>query len=564
MRTLRVLFSAKFSILAAVLFDRRRKYIIRNIAMIIILSVMVAASYFFFYYLIFRYLTNIEDIGFLLIDRLVTVGFLIFFFMLVVSSFIISLGSLFRSRETEYLFSTPVSVAELFTSKFFDIIVFSSWTILIMAIPILYAYAKVREFGTIEYALTGVVILLPFVLIADSIGTLLAILAKHASKRINIKLLVVLGAACFALFIYLVIRFSQPTQLKIQFTEDFRALNLFINSFQLNANPFTPNFWFIQSLRSLVLHNYQKLALYAFALISTAAFSLSLLYVCVDRIYFTTWLSSLEQSAAGASSTAVSAGLLTNILSRPTRSQMRAIISKDIRLFMREVGQWAQLLLIVALLALYFVNLYFIPKDIEIEQWRTILFIMNFGFCGFVLATLAVRFVFPSISLEGDSFWVLCSSPLSMTTLFKGKFLLSFAVFLVVAETLGFVSSTLLQLEEFYRIITYSGIFFMSITLSCIALGFGATFPDFSERNPSKIVSSPGGILTVVISMLYIALMVALLAIPSYKYTLFLIAGGDFPRTELIVTLGSVLVINAVMIIAPLYFGLTSFSRREF
>jgi ABC-2 type transport system permease protein len=564
MGVLKVLLWAKLAILKAILFDKRPKYVIRNVSMFLVLFVLIYVSYLFFYHLIFKYLIVIEDIGSLLIDRLVSAGFLIFFILLIVSSFVTSLGSLFRSEETEYLFSTPVSVKTLFTGKFFDIVIFSSWTILIMALPILYSYAKIKYFGTLEYALAGITVLLPFVLIAASIGTILALLGILASKYVGIKTLIAGFFGIFAGLIYVVLAFSQPTQLEIQFTEDFRALNLFLNNFNINSNPFTPNFWLIQCLRALVLNDYREFLLYSFALISSALFFVSLLYTYVERFYFKTWLISAEKSRARKQKIISPAVSKDGFLSSPADSQTKSLVKKDIMLFLRDPGQWSQLLLILTLIALYFINLRYIPKDIEIEQWRTILFIMNFGFCGFVLATLAVRFIYPSISLEGHSFWVLGSSPLSTATLFKEKFIISFTAFFVIAELIGLVSSSLLNIEGLYRTLTFGGIFLMSIALSSISIGLGAAFPDFSERNPSKIVSSPGGILTIVISLIYIGFMITMLAIPAYKYTLYLVAGNAFPQSELTVSITLIVIINLIMIVAPLVIGAGSFSKREF
>ncbi|GAI28679.1 unnamed protein product, partial [marine sediment metagenome] len=98
---------------------------------------------------------------------------------------------------------------------------------------------------------------LPFVIAATSMGTILAIVVVMASKHIGMKRMIISGAALFTGFVFLIIKFSQSNQLSIPFTEDFRALNIFINNFRLNAHPYTPNFWLIQSLRSLVLHRYR-------------------------------------------------------------------------------------------------------------------------------------------------------------------------------------------------------------------------------------------------------------------------------------------------------------------
>ena len=564
MQSAQVLIKAKLRMLWVILFDTRKHYLIRNIVMLIMLGVMVYASYIFFHQLIFGYVSVIEDIGMLLIDRLVAIGFMIFFFLLIISSLVISLGSLYRSRETEYLFSTPLSVPLLFTGKFIDIIVFSSWTILVMALPILYAYARTRDFGTLDYAIAGVLILLPFVLIAASIGTTFAILLRYLSKRANISVLIVAGVALISLILYLIITFSQPTQFQIQFTEDFRALNLFINNFNLNTNPFVPNYWFIQGLGALVTRSTGDFVMFAAALITSACLSLSLLYIVVDKFYFRTWLISLEQRQIALKPAETTVQTPHSMLFKPSRSQERTLLHKDILIFVREPAQWSQLLIIVVLLMLYFINLHFIPGDIDIEIWRTILFLMNFGICGLILATLAVRFVYPSISLEGDSFWVLGSSPVSTATLFKEKFISSFITFFVIAETVAATSVWLLALEELYRILTFGGIFLMSIALSCLAIGFGAAFPDFSENNPGKIVSSPGGILTIAVSLTYVAVMIALTAVPIHRYTMYLVAGGAFPQNELIVSIIAAVILNALTIALPLHMGAGAFTKREF
>lgn len=564
MRTLVLLLKIKLKILRALLFEKNINVGLRNLSMLLFFSAMIYASYLFFYGLIFKYIVNLEDIGFLLIERLVSTGFLVFFFMIIISSFVTAFATLFRSSETEYLFSTPVTDLVLFMNKYIDIVVYSSWAILIMAAPILYSYAKVREFSTREYALSGIIVLLPFVLIATSIGTILALLAMYAAKRMSLKKLIALGVFVFVLFIYSLIHFSRPTELVIPFTEDFRALNLFINNFRVNSHPLTPNFWLIQSLRALVYKDYADFILYGAALISSAMFAVALLFTLADRIFFRTWIATTELAVVARAGKKKKRHIGLGLLSEPPKNQFLTLMNKDIAVFIRDPGQWSQLFLILALLAMYFVVLRFIPDDIEIEQWRTILSIMNFGFCSFVMATLAIRFVYPSISLEGDAVWVLGSAPLSVGTIFREKFWSSFVIFLVITECIAFTSGVMLKLEPLYIVLTVGGIFLMSMALLSLSVGFGAAFPDFSERNPSRIASSPGGILTIVLSLLYIGLMTVLLAVSSYRYTEYLIGGGDFPVVPIVFSVIVAVVLNAIVIVVPLRIGAKYLVEREY
>ncbi|MHB9029070.1 MAG: putative ABC transporter permease subunit, partial [Candidatus Latescibacterota bacterium] len=252
MRTVLILLLWKWKLCTAALLDRNRDALFRHISTALVLTALLYTAYRFFYDFIFKYVAGLEDIGFLLIDRLLSTGFLAFFLMLAISSFIAAIAVMFRSEETEYLFSTPVSDLALFTSRFVDTVALSSWAIMAMALPLLFAYARIRGFGLLEYVLVGIFVLLPFVLIAGSLGTMLALGAVFLSRRIGLRKLIPLGAAVFAGIVYAFIAFSRPNDLQVPFNEDFRSLNLFINNFHLNSHPFTPNFWLVQSLEALV------------------------------------------------------------------------------------------------------------------------------------------------------------------------------------------------------------------------------------------------------------------------------------------------------------------------
>ena len=564
MSALRLLLFVKWKVLSSILFDARKNYLIRNISTGIVLAMLIYASYLFFHDLIFSYVISLEDIGYLLIDRLVSLGFLAFFFMLIISSFITALATLFRSTETEYLFSTPVIDIELFVSKYLDVVIYSSWAILFMAAPILHAYARVRNFGALEYALTGLFVLVPFIVTATAIGTVLSLLAVMISYHISIRRLILLGIALFSGFMYLIISSSQPNQLEIPFTEDFRALNIFLNNFRLNAHPFTPNFWLIQCLRSLVLHDYRGFLFYSFAQISTALFMFSALLITAKKLFFRTWILSGEQSVFRRATGGTGAHAARGLLAKPPKGQGWALFAKDAMIFLREPRQWAQILLILALLSLYLFNLRLIPGDLNNERWHTILFIMNFCFCGFILATLGVRFVFPSISLEGPSFWVLGSSPLTTAALFREKFATAFVAFILIAEPIAFISGAILKFEGLYYLFTVAGIIVMSASLSSLSVGLGAAYPDFGERNPSRIATSPGGILAIVLSLLYIGAMATLLTVPAYMHTVYLVSGGEFPGKAIAVSLILAFLLNSITIALPLKMGARSLRGRDF
>jgi ABC-2 type transport system permease protein len=97
------------------------------------------------------------------------------------------------------------------------------------------------------------------------------------------------------------------------------------------------------------------------------------------------------------------------------------------------------------------------------------------------------------------------------------KFWMSCLGSIAVTTSLMLVSSLMLQLP-WPRVAFFAGaITLMSATLSGLAVGLGALFPNFKEDNPSKIVSSFGGTLCLVVSFAYIASFVALTAVPDLR-----------------------------------------------
>src|SRR5690606_36107165 len=138
--------------------------------------------------------------------------------------------------------------------------------------------------------------------------------------------------------------------LVIPFTEDFRALNIFINNFRLNSHPLTPNFWLIQSLRSLALHSYGYFILYVSAILTTSFLALAILYFLADKWYFEVWRLSMERSAANRREIVTINPLLRligKILS--SSGQGYAIWVRDIKILLRQRGQWTQMAVMLAL-----------------------------------------------------------------------------------------------------------------------------------------------------------------------------------------------------------------------
>jgi len=147
--------------------------------------------------------------------------------------------------------------------------------------------------------------------------------------------------------------------------------------------------------------------------------------------------------------------------------------------------------------------------------WTHLVSFLNLGACSLNLATLTTRFVYPQFSLEGKRLWVVGMAPLGLVKVVKVKYWMANCTSLVV--TLGLITMSCYMLDMSVARTVFFGfaVSVMTLTLTGLAVGLGALYPNFKEENPSKIVSGFGGTFCLVLSFLYILGSVVLLALAT-------------------------------------------------
>jgi ABC-2 type transport system permease protein len=133
-----------------------------------------------------------------------------------------------------------------------------------------------------------------------------------------------------------------------------------------------------------------------------------------------------------------------------------------------------------------------------------------------VTTSVAVRFVLPSISLEGRSFWIVKTAPLVLSRLWWSKFWVGLVPLLVLGEVLVLATNYYLRVIPF--MMWLSGLTLFGLTFGVVSLGLavGAAFPKFDADNPSKVAAGMGGLVYMILCMSFIGAVVVLEAWPVY------------------------------------------------
>ena len=73
---------------------------------------------------------------------------------------------------------------------------------------------------------------------------------------------------------------------------------------------------------------------------------------------------------------------------------------------------------------------------------------------GFVMATVAVRFVFPAVSAEGAAFWIIRTAPISLRDFLWSKFWTGLVPVLVLTEGLTVAANEFLGVDPFLKVLS--------------------------------------------------------------------------------------------------------------
>jgi ABC-2 type transport system permease protein len=543
------LFKASFtSVLAP-----RRGRLVQLASYLIVIAIFLGGGYLLFYK-IFAYLAGLADIGRPLMFRLLSTAFLTFFLMLFLSNLITSLSTLYYSPEVEYLLGTPLPVTELFGYRFYQNFFYSTWATMILGLPMLAALAAALKAGAFSFLLYLISLFLfasiPAFLAVAALLLLVKLFPKMGLKQLAGFMLLFLGAASWAFFI-----FGRPSGMVITQIDTMPELERYLAGLALVSSPLLPSTWLTQLMLPPAGSGPALVIKMLWLLLVTAAFFGALCFYTAGKLYNNT-LTGRTSASGPQKQTGRPA------LSLPP-ARLFPVAIKDTLLFLRDPTQWAQGLIFLSLLVIYLGGIRTYPLLFTFSVWKVAVAFINFAFAGYILATLSVRFVFPVISLEGPMMWLLKSSPLTPRKLFAQKSVLSIAVALVLTEGLSLISNHILRTQPGMRYLSAFSLGLMCLAVTSLVLGLGALFPDFRERNPSKIASGLGGLLAALAALGYVGLSVAVLAWPAYLYSANMWRHNISYGGALTVALGLFVLISAVVIWVPLRFGLKELERHE-
>ena len=524
-------------------------------------SIIFLALEFFICYRVFLFINDFEDVGPIILERLLYLFYFSLFLMLIFSNAIVSYSAVYRSKETELLFSYPLPAAGIFNYKFFESIVLSSWAFLVLMIPFMVSYGIANNADILLYPLL-ILFFVPFLVIAGALGTYITVLLVRFMPAKRLKGVIVSIGALILFAVYIAvkkIRIEEANQ-----TLEIFMLNKMLPNIRMSHSPFWPSYWIAEGIIRASRREFADAIFYFLLLLSSAMFCVEMLLRSSSHVYLRSWV--MIRSLAREKLFIINRGIIERL--RPLwnifGSDICGMVTKDMKLFWRDASQWSQFLIFFGLLGIYFLNIRNFSYNMLAPFWKNICAFLNLTATLLTLGSLSTRFIFPQISMEGNKFWIIGLAPMGFKRILYQKFWASVVVSLFITESLIIISNMMLGISGIMMYASVWATFIMNFALVGLSVGLGASFPDFKSENPARIVSGFGGTLTLMLSIGFILVTTLLIILPFQLFLKGHITVYADLKKAVLFSLGLVSLIGLMLCVVPLLYGEKRLLNAEF
>lgn len=474
--------------------------------------------------------------------------------MLTFSNAILCYGILFKRPEIGYLLASPVEPRDLVIVKFIESLVLSSWSLILLGLPLMMALARVYSEEWTFYPLF-LALFLAFIPLPGALGLLLAWGSVMVCPRTPRRALVLV----LVLIIVVGIWYFRGILATPMTTTDW--LERFYDRIGLLGNALFPHTWVSKGIMNALQGRSGLGGYYLYVTMANSLFAGVVAVAVVSRRFMPAY-----SRAQGGRHRRVGIGgkmlaWLAELMFAYLPKTQRLLAAKDLKAFFRDPLQWSQMAILLGLLILYVSNAQRTWADLNDPRLQLLVAFLNSVAISLILATFTSRFVFPLVSLEGRQFWLLGLLPLRRSRLIIAKFL--YALTLTLITALVVMGASLWRLDLSWPL---RGAHLVSLAAICIGLcglsiGMGARMPVLHERNPARIAGGFGGTVNLLMSVILVVVSLVGVGIMSYREAE---AGmGEFLNRTLLFWVGATLAFNIAVAAVALVVGIRHFRRLE-
>ncbi len=566
MKEIRLLVGAQLTRVKNLFFPLRKPLVIKASFLFVFIMGFEIGIYAFFNK-IFNYLltedTFNEYFVVYLVERLMGMVFLMVFAMLIFSNILSSLSVIYLSKDLPMIFSSPMRVNRVFIAKFLNTTVVSSYTVVFIMIPIFLSYAHSFHTG-ISFLVPALIILLFFIFFSSGLGSFITISLMRFFPAKRTQQVVTVSGLVMLILLISAVRMMKPERLlKPQGGADFTAV---LESITVSNVGYFPGTWASRAILGAGQKDFNLFMKGFLPLIISAVVMCLITYLLARKIYYRSWAMAGISRRGGKTFRPARSIRFWEKVYHPFSQRSRSMMVKDTLLFFRDTTQWSQLLILAGLVFVYLLNIKSLPLTSAMLSnlpARGMLSYLNMAFMGFIIATVVARFGYPAVSFESKVVWVVRSLPIDFRNYLWTKMLMFYIPLQILVLGLMYLSNRILEIPRLAAIGSLAVMVLVTFGLTGLGVGLGAAYPRFKYENPAQIITGLGGLIFMVISLVYIGVVVILMAVPGYLYFAYLTTGHVYLVWPSILAVTGVVVLSILIAVVPMEFGLKKWKKFQ-
>ncbi len=436
-------------------------------------------------------------------EKILQMVFMAAYIMTIISALVSTVNILYLSKDLPMLISSPLPLHRLMNWKCIEVAVSSSLMAILLSLPVLIGYSRYFASTPVQILSICIGILLLFgsaVLIGMLIGLILPAIVSIRTLQplLSVVSVIFIAAAVVGL------RLLRPE--KLFAPDSIDNLVAFMSRFDMGPTDTLPSAWLSGAVLH-ISHSNWPAAFLELGKLLTLSFMGWFFFHSLNRRYF---LSTFEKLWQGKDRRYEQRERIR------FRSPSRALLYKEKAMFFRSTEQWSQLLVILAILAVFVLNMQSLP--INQPYLKQVLTFFTYAMGAFIIAGLNVRFTFTSLPMDFPGLVHVLCSPLNRPLIFAQKFLLHLIFHTMSA--LFIFTATLFVLRPTPFMSLVGGLFlFTSVPLFTIwAMGSGIGLCRESSASPQHLIISRQGIFYMTATFFHTLLMSIFYSRPLFLY----------------------------------------------
>lgn len=547
--------------------DFRTVSLVRGLGSALMFGTFAYVAYRFSYVMTDLIITQ-THVGLFLYHQFISIVLFVFFMAVNLGNIIVAYSTLYKSPEVGYLLTKPLPESTVFILKFFDNFFYSSTTLFLMGFSVILGYGSFFGHSWQFFIGTMFLVFIPFMFLAASLAVLILMAIMKIAARFGFRNVM---AGLFLLYfgsIFLFFRVMNPVKMVEQVQFHYPNVDAYFAQMSFGVLEYFPNALFARYLYYYALGKVDYAIPYAIVLFLLSAGSFLIVYSVGKKYYYKSWLFSLAIQSSGRS-------LYYDVdryqwfdfrRSSSIAPQLEVLFKKEFFLFFREPSQWLHALIMLILVGIFVVSTSHLNLRLRAPTMQLLTYMALFAFSGFMVTSLALRFIFPAVELEGKAFWTIRTSPIALKQWIVLKLLFGFLFIVGIGELIAVATHVpfLRARIEPQPVLPWFGMFttfWIAVTAVLVHFGLGAYFATYTEKNPIRAASTQGATITFLGMMLYLILIVLIALIPLSGYFQAIYRRYTFETGIFITSALLIAVISCCVSIGSILLGRKALSR---